>query len=666
MPEAHPKRPTTAFTDIDFDKQGRQIGSVMFPHSPHEDAWGVTPVPIAVIANGKGPTVIMEGGNHGDEHEGPIVIGELARDLDPGAIQGRLILMPAVNVSAVIGSRRTSPVDGLNINRTFPGDPNGSITQQISAYLTDTILPMGDAFIDLHSGGSSLDFLPSAIMEPTKDEAHSQAQSRGGARVRRALHGLRRQSRRSSHRGRDRVPRSASPRSGQRCAARAACRSKRWQICRRGVRNVLAHLGVTAPAGVAARCPKTSGCSNCACRRLMSMRRSKACSRVFIRWERECAPASRRADPLHVGSGAGAGNGLLQCRRCLVRASAAGPSQPWQLLFGRSPLRLIESAVCPPLKILVAGAGPFGQEHLMRLAARDDVQLVGLADPDPGARQSAREQFGVETCVDDTSKLIDTVAADAIIVATPADTHVAIATHALDAGLCVLLEKPTATSAEGARALIAAAARASGFVMPGHVLRFSRDHQRLVEIVRSGRIGSLLYVNSRRYRDDDHARRFPHDDPVLMTLVHDIDLAQWVTGAEFDEAHADRVGGPGFRSMTALRATTSTGVVCELRTTWTFDVGEAPPDLLEAVGDRGSVELTVGKGVTLYCEGRIVTYATIEGDDALRNEHDHFLARVRDRSLAPAVGLAEALVGLKLADAAMESLRERRVVAINS
>jgi predicted deacylase len=83
MIKGHAKRPTLAFTDIDFEKNGRQIGFVMFPHSPHDDAWGVTRVPVAVVANGAGPTVIIEGGNHGDEYEGPIVIGELARDLDP-------------------------------------------------------------------------------------------------------------------------------------------------------------------------------------------------------------------------------------------------------------------------------------------------------------------------------------------------------------------------------------------------------------------------------------------------------------------------------------------------------------------------------------------------------------------------------------------------------
>src|SRR3546814_9798707 len=101
-------RPSTAFTTVDLDRPGKQVGFLMIPHSPQEDAWGVTRVPLAVIANGSGPTVIIEGGNHGDEHEGPIVIGELIRDLDPGEIQGRLILMPANNVHAVIADRKST------------------------------------------------------------------------------------------------------------------------------------------------------------------------------------------------------------------------------------------------------------------------------------------------------------------------------------------------------------------------------------------------------------------------------------------------------------------------------------------------------------------------------------------------------------------------------
>lgn len=243
MPKTASKRPTSAFTSVDIDRPGKQIGHIMIPHSPHDDAWGVTRVPIAVIANGDGPTVIIEGGNHGDEYEGPIIIGELARELQPQQIHGRLILLPAINVHAVNASTRTSPVDGLNFNRTFPGDPYGSITQQISAYLTDYLMPHADAFLDLHSGGSSLDFIPAAIIEPTGDTElarRNEAAARiFGAPVTVVVANL----------------------GDQRTATATACRAglvtvgtelggggrvsrEAIIICRRGVRNVLTHLGV--------------------------------------------------------------------------------------------------------------------------------------------------------------------------------------------------------------------------------------------------------------------------------------------------------------------------------------------------------------------------------------------------------------------------------------
>jgi predicted dehydrogenase len=317
-----------------------------------------------------------------------------------------------------------------------------------------------------------------------------------------------------------------------------------------------------------------------------------------------------------------------------------------------------------PLRILVAGAGAFGREHIARLAARADVKLVGVADANADALARVRARHGVEIRRADALALIDEVAADAIVVATPAVSHVEIATRALGGNLGVLLEKPIASSATAAAALVAAAERSRGFALPGHVLRFSKDHMRLVDIVRSGRVGDVLYVSSRRYRDDDHAIRYPDEDPVLMTLIHDIDLAQWVAGSDFASVLAHRSKGPGIRSLTAARATTVAGVICDLRTAWTFPAGDLPPDRLEVVGDRGSVELIVGEGARLYSDGRREDYPALADDDPLRNEHDHFLARVADRSLPPALGLAEALAGLRLADAAMESLRSGREVAI--
>ena len=111
------------FTDIDYEKDGRQVSFLRLPYSPHTDAWGVIPIPIAVIKNGRGPTVLLMGGNHGDEYEGPIVLGRLLRGLDPGSIRGRLIFLPAANLPAVAAGRRVSAVDDKNMNRTFPGDP---------------------------------------------------------------------------------------------------------------------------------------------------------------------------------------------------------------------------------------------------------------------------------------------------------------------------------------------------------------------------------------------------------------------------------------------------------------------------------------------------------------------------------------------------------------
>jgi predicted deacylase len=238
---------STARTTIDFDRSGKQVGFVDIPHSPHEDAWGATRIPMAVISNGSGPTVILEAGNHGDEYEGPITLGELIRELDPGAVNGRIIMLPAVNTPAVEAGRRTSPVDGLNLNRTFPGDPAGTITQQISAYVSDVIMPLGDAFVDLHSGGSSLNILPSAIIEPAADPAlrrrNINAVLAFGAPLTVVIDNL----------GEPRTSTATAVRAGlvtvgTEMAGAGTVSLDALEICRRGVRNVLAHFGVIDPA----------------------------------------------------------------------------------------------------------------------------------------------------------------------------------------------------------------------------------------------------------------------------------------------------------------------------------------------------------------------------------------------------------------------------------
>lgn len=164
---------TTVFSDIDWDKPGRQVGSLFLPHSPDDDAWGVIPYPAASIRNGDGPVVVVSGAVHGDEYEGPVIIAELIRRISPDDVRGQLILLPTFNAPALRAGRRTSPIDQLNLNRVFPGDDYGSSTQQIARYVSDNIFTRADFYLDLHAGGRTLLIQPSAhvVMSAEMDQA---------------------------------------------------------------------------------------------------------------------------------------------------------------------------------------------------------------------------------------------------------------------------------------------------------------------------------------------------------------------------------------------------------------------------------------------------------------------------------------------------------------
>ena len=126
-------------------------------------------LPIAVVANGTGRTALLLAGNHGDEYPGPIAILKLMRSLHPEQVQGRLILMPALNLPAVRAATRLSPLDGKNLNRCFPGKPDGTVAELIAYYLTTVLFPLADIVIDIHTGGRSLDFYPCAHMHLVPD-----------------------------------------------------------------------------------------------------------------------------------------------------------------------------------------------------------------------------------------------------------------------------------------------------------------------------------------------------------------------------------------------------------------------------------------------------------------------------------------------------------------
>jgi uncharacterized protein len=155
---------TRITTDIDYARAGKQLGFLRLTHSDNRHAFSTIPIPIAVIANGTGPTVLLTSGNHGDEYEGQVLLHTLIRTLAPERVQGRLIVLPALNYPAVLAASRVSPLDDGNLNRAFPGDADGPPTAAIAHYVESVLLPMAQGAADLHSGGTATQYVPSTYL----------------------------------------------------------------------------------------------------------------------------------------------------------------------------------------------------------------------------------------------------------------------------------------------------------------------------------------------------------------------------------------------------------------------------------------------------------------------------------------------------------------------
>ncbi|MBN8996894.1 MAG: Gfo/Idh/MocA family oxidoreductase [Rhizobiales bacterium] len=317
------------------------------------------------------------------------------------------------------------------------------------------------------------------------------------------------------------------------------------------------------------------------------------------------------------------------------------------------------------VRIAVAGAGLFGREHIRTLAGMDDVAIAGIADPGEAGRREVAARYGIELAVADVGELIDRAALDGLVIATPGHTHVPIATLALSRGIPVLVEKPVAMEVAEADILIAAEAASTAFALPGHILRFSAAYREALAIVRSGEIGDILSVSTRRHRDDSHAARYPDIDPVLMTMIHDIDVAVWFTGAGLASVLALRSPPETFRSETLATGSGEKGCTWHLASAWTYPTHDTPPDKLEVVGTEGSVEMEFGRRISVFgMKPRVIDLTAGPPDDELRTELTTFAAGIRAGAHPGGATLAEARQGLAAADAIVRSLATRDVVRL--
>ena len=138
-------------TKLDFETPGKRHYRLAF----HLDsAWGYSLLPFTVIRGASpGAGVAVIGGTHGNEYEGQIAVKRLCQSLRADEVHGLVILIPQLSESACRAGTRVSPLDGVNMNRAFPGNARGSISYRIAHFVKTTVFPRVRVVIDIHSGG---------------------------------------------------------------------------------------------------------------------------------------------------------------------------------------------------------------------------------------------------------------------------------------------------------------------------------------------------------------------------------------------------------------------------------------------------------------------------------------------------------------------------------
>jgi predicted dehydrogenase len=315
--------------------------------------------------------------------------------------------------------------------------------------------------------------------------------------------------------------------------------------------------------------------------------------------------------------------------------------------------------VTAPLRVAVLGVGRFGERHVRAYARQPGVTVVAVADRDGVRARTVAERFGIAQWFEDGERLLDECRPDGVSVVTPGRDHLPSTLAALARGCCVLLEKPVAMSSEDVGEMQKAAGASAGFVMPAHILRFAAPYVALRTRVGDGSIGRLLGIAAVRDRDRGHVTLYGDVHPALMTLVHDIDLALWISGARARRVSAqDRGGSDALPHLIWAQVEADDGSVWSLRTSWLLPEGAQSTDRLEVYGSQGMAALDLAPTVTVFGDGAgpVDHELTPEAQPgAIDAEIADFCACVRAGHESDVVTLADAAHGIKLAEAVMES-----------
>ena len=321
------------------------------------------------------------------------------------------------------------------------------------------------------------------------------------------------------------------------------------------------------------------------------------------------------------------------------------------------------------------GAGRIGSIHAANIARHPEARLLAIVDVDRDAAQRLADRHGVIVAAREA--VLADPAIDAVVIASSTDTHAELVEAAARAGKAIFCEKPLDLEQARAAACVAVAERCGVPLMVGFNRRFDPNFARLADQLRAGRIGrlELLSITSRDPEPPPLGYVRLSGGLFRDMMIHDFDMARWLMGEEPVELFAaasvlvdPAIGEAGDVDTAVVTLRASSGALCQIsnsrRAAYGYD------QRIEAFGSLGALfaENVVESTVAFAGADGIVTdkplYFFLERyAEAYRRELDHFIAALGDNS-APLIGGADGVKALALADAALQSARSGRAVAV--
>ena len=315
------------------------------------------------------------------------------------------------------------------------------------------------------------------------------------------------------------------------------------------------------------------------------------------------------------------------------------------------------------LKVGVIGVGHFGRYHALKVAGASRARLIGVHDADDARAGAIAEEAGTRALSVDA--LIE--AADAVIVATPADLHFDVAASAFEAGRHVRVEKPIAATIEQAQGLAALARRRGLVLQVGHLERFSAAHGAI-----AGRMDPPVYLEAVRIAP--FKPRGTDVSVILDLMIHDLDLILALVAQPIDNVDAvgapvaslhDDIANARVRFANGCVATVTASRI-SLKTERKMRIFAEAGYITVDFAARRLARIARGKGTPLpgFTEFGM-EQSTWQDHDSLAAEHEAFYAACLDG--APV--LVDADAGMRALEAALavsRSIAESRAIAESS